>query len=148
MVLKSVGEDSGCDVVGRVAAGMGIDREDGRVLVESIGGGMRRAESVVYGTRVEGKGGEEKEEELRLPMASNMALSAVVEGPTSESNWIIPGRLLIGEVPGGWDRAPGGDVEKIVAAGVTTFVSLLEYEPEYREVLGRVAKENGVQVRE
>ena len=37
-------------------------------------------------------------------------------GPTRESNWLIPGRVMCGEVPGGWDGTDSSsDLDQILA---------------------------------
>ena len=43
----------------------------------------------------------------------------IYKGPTSESNWLIPGRLLVGAYPSEDD-----DLEKIMESGINTFVCL------------------------
>lgn len=54
-------------------------------------------------------------------------------GPTDESNWVIPGKLLAGAFP-------GDDLRAILATGVTTFVCLQkEYDPTAPEALWRVS---------
>jgi hypothetical protein len=72
-----------------------------------------------------------------LPSLSDPELAEKVRGPTAESNWLIPGRVIVGECPGGWDGNPAEDVAAIAAAGATTFVSLLEFRPDYLELLAR-----------
>jgi len=52
-------------------------------------------------------------------------------GPTPESNWLIPGRVMCGEVPGGWDGAHSSDLARILSSGVNAFVCLLEFVPSY-----------------
>jgi hypothetical protein len=66
--------------------------------------------------------------ELELPVFDeeywqylNRELS-VTSSPTNTSNWILPGRLIIGANP-----SPK-DAERLVQSGVTSFVSLLEYD--------------------
>ena len=72
--------------------------------------------------------------ELGSPLPDPQALPAP---PTHTSNWLVPGRVLIGERPGGsWPQGPGGpDALALAEAGVTTFVSLVgEYSTQrYRE---------------
>lgn len=52
-------------------------------------------------------------------------------GPTEESNWVIPGRLMAGAFPGAKDDAEHERLlHNILRAGVTTFVSLQrEFDP-------------------
>ncbi|GMH97698.1 hypothetical protein TrST_g150 [Triparma strigata] len=55
-------------------------------------------------------------------------------GPTRESNVLIPGRVFTGEVPGGWGssaKITKQCVDDIMSAGVTVFVCLLEFRPDY-----------------
>lgn len=55
-------------------------------------------------------------------------------GPTSESNWLVPGRVITGEVPGGWgssSKVTEQSVDAIISSGVTVFVCLLEFRPDY-----------------
>ena len=71
--------------------------------------------------------GSKKHKREALPTPSD----AWCRGPTSEANWLIPGRIMTGQVPGGWagGRAAQIEVDAILAAGATTFVCLLEVEP-------------------
>jgi len=46
-------------------------------------------------------------------------------GPTVTSNWIIPGRLLIGENPGYYHPSTPKEVEPILEAGITSYVCLI-----------------------
>lgn len=50
-------------------------------------------------------------------------------GPTANSNWVLPGRLLAGAYPGSRDKDEHlSIVRNIVSAGVTTFVCLIPYD--------------------
>jgi len=70
-----------------------------------------------------------------LPNVVDKHFQSVIRGPTKESNWLIPEKVSIGEVPGGYDRNPKIDINKILNAGVNVFVSLLEYKPSYVDLL-------------
>uniref|UniRef100_A0A7S3NIH7 Swiss Army Knife protein DSP-PTPase phosphatase domain-containing protein n=1 Tax=Aureoumbra lagunensis TaxID=44058 RepID=A0A7S3NIH7_9STRA len=56
-------------------------------------------------------------------------------GPTDESNWAIPGRLMVGAFPGMIDDVENANLLKnILNQGITTFVCLQrEYNPRARE---------------
>ena len=60
-----------------------------------------------------GEGGE-------LPNAGDGDLEKIVRGPTKESNWLIPGRFMVGEIPGAWSGgAVTSDVGCILDFGAT-----------------------------
>ena len=66
-------------------------------------------------------------------------------GPTEESNWVLPGRLLVGAYPSAVDDALNEKIlTSILRLGVTTFVCLQkEYEhnsPEYLWRSGRALR--------
>ena len=60
-------------------------------------------------------------------------------GPTDESNWVIPGRLMVGAFPGMTDDFENERLlNSILNEGITTFVCLQrEYDPNAPEALWR-----------
>ena len=56
-------------------------------------------------------------------------------GPTDESNWVLPGRLMVGAFPGvSDDRENDRLLNSILSCGITTFVCLQrEYDPDAPE---------------
>ena len=60
-------------------------------------------------------------------------------GPTEESNWVLPGRLLVGAYPSHDDDGKNDDIlRSILSLGVTTFVCLQrEYQHDVPEALWR-----------
>ncbi|KAH8072023.1 hypothetical protein JL721_3931 [Aureococcus anophagefferens] len=56
-------------------------------------------------------------------------------GPTDESNWVVPGRVMAGAYPGYDDDGLNyKSLFRLLEAGVTCFVCLqLEYDPDARE---------------
>ena len=72
------------------------------------------------------------------PLESFQAISQRKQryvGPTDESNWVLPGRLMVGAFPGvSDDRENDRLLNSILACGVTTFVCLQrEYDPDAPE---------------
>ena len=72
------------------------------------------------------------------PLESFQAISQRKQryvGPTDESNWVLPGRLMVGAFPGvSDDRENDRLLNSILNCGVTTFVCLQrEYDPEAPE---------------
>jgi len=72
------------------------------------------------------------------PLESFQAISARRRdyvGPTDESNWVLPGRLMVGAFPGvSDDRENERLLSSILNCGVTTFVCLQrEYDPDAPE---------------
>ncbi|MFQ5697098.1 MAG: protein phosphatase [Myxococcota bacterium] len=70
-------------------------------------------------------------------------------GPWTGTYWVDPGRLLIGNHPGGSGRAATLErLGALLGLGIRTFVSLMEEDPRgleaYGEPLGRLAAEQGV----
>ena len=68
-----------------------------------------------------------------LPQPLPRPATSWCRGPTSESNWLLPKHIMTGQSPT-WEygfKAQQKHVDAILAAGATTFVCLLEYEPEY-----------------
>jgi hypothetical protein len=143
-ILEDAAESSSIDLRRRVAAGMGRHMEECRFISNSLRDFVARqdgqskawTETLINGTTSPSTTAA-TETDLRLPGLRNPSLRAIVSGPTPESNWLIPGKVMVGECPGGWDRDPTGDVQAILREGVNTFVSLLEYAPEY---LGAIQK--------
>ena len=72
------------------------------------------------------------------PLESFQAISQRKQryvGPTDESNWVLPGRLMVGAFPGvSDDRENDRLLNSILSCGITTFVCLQrEYDPEAPE---------------
>jgi len=70
-----------------------------------------------------------------------------MKGPTSNSNWMIPGRVLLGRVPGGgWggEQEMKKELAQILSVGVTTFVNLLEWDHAYVPHLQRRAEKGSI----
>ena len=63
-------------------------------------------------------------------------LKTLTDPPSSRSNWLVPGHLLIGAKPGGYYDAPDDEVRSYLEAGVTTFVCLIG---EYRTTAAYMA---------
>jgi ADP-ribosylglycohydrolase len=64
--------------------------------------------------------------------------------PIPNSYWVIPGRLLAGEYPGGSSRADAMQrLQKLLAAGVTSFLDLTEEEelPAYHTLLPKLTEQ-------
>lgn len=64
--------------------------------------------------------------------------------PIPNSYWVVPGRLLAGEYPGSTTRAEAMQrLEKLLAAGVTSFLDLTEEEelPPYHVFLGELTEQ-------
>jgi ADP-ribosylglycohydrolase len=64
--------------------------------------------------------------------------------PIPNSYWVIPGRLLAGEYPGGSSRADAMQrLQKLLAAGVTSFLDLTEEEelPAYHTLLLKLTEQ-------
>ena len=72
------------------------------------------------------------------PLESFQAISQRKQryvGPTDESNWVLPGRLMVGAFPGvSDDRENDRLLNSILSCGITTFVCLQrEYDPDAPE---------------
>jgi len=79
---------------------------------------------VVPGTQPRGGGA--------LPAVVTAELQQM-RGPTTESNWLVRGRVALGEWPGSYTGNTLSAVEAILDAGVDTFVCLLEWDGDYAE---------------
>ncbi|GMH52501.1 hypothetical protein TrRE_jg4968 [Triparma retinervis] len=91
------------------------------------------AEEVIIG---KAKGGKKEVATIDLPGFDDPELGKKVRGPTKNSNWLIPGAVMVGSLPGGWyGGGMSEDLTELLQAGVTTFVSLIEDEPPYRDCL-------------
>ena len=102
-------------------------------------------EEVIFG-RLGNKEGKEEKLTIDVPSLDDPELGKKVQGPTKNSNWLIPGKVMVGSLPGGWyGGGMSEDLTKILSAGITTLVSLIEDEPPYRDCLkdlvGRMGKE-------
>eukprot|EP00051_Salpingoeca_urceolata_P027272 m.480737 g.480737 ORF g.480737 m.480737 type:complete len:402 (-) comp21937_c0_seq1:2236-3441(-) len=71
---------------------------------------------------------------------------AAMTGPTRWSNWLVPGRVLIGRCPGSWgycsERETAEELASILACGIDTFVCLIGemHVGEYRASYPRVCE--------
>src|SRR5438105_11918660 len=61
------------------------------------------------------------------PLPAKMTLPIPSRGPTSTSNWIYPGRLLVGAYPGNKESIEKHEliIKQIVDVGINTFISLI-----------------------
>ena len=64
---------------------------------------------------------------------------SMMRGATEESNWMVPSLVMTGHRPESL-----GDVQRILAAGINTFVCLLEDPPEYLREVERCASDLGL----
>ena len=61
-----------------------------------------------------------------LPAEPAPASLANYRGATTESNWLVPGRVMLGECPGCYTGDERSAVDAILDAGIDTMVCLLE----------------------
>ena len=66
--------------------------------------------------------------------------------PFKNSYWLLPGKILAGEVPvGGDDIVTRSKIESLLKVGIRVFINLLYDEPfEYSEILKSVSEDRGI----